>query len=124
MQLGFSCCRQLPTWLGCSTCATRFSTTHESCSLFACLQCMKVSPGSFLFLARPAAAAPQAMTRIVASSPALASTPFFSAFANLGTVDVMAVRLWLDRRWVNRALGQSEAFVLSHWSMLLLVVGR
>ncbi|KAG2487929.1 hypothetical protein HYH03_013509 [Edaphochlamys debaryana] len=39
-----------------------------------------------------------AAQRIVASSPALASTPFFSAWNNLGAVDAAAVRVWLDRR--------------------------
>ncbi|KAG0565591.1 hypothetical protein KC19_8G201900 [Ceratodon purpureus] len=40
----------------------------------------------------------QAMQRIVASSPALAGRPEFATISNLGTVDVLATRLWLDRR--------------------------
>ena len=36
--------------------------------------------------------------RIVASSPALAGRPEFATISNLGTVDVLATRLWLDRR--------------------------
>uniref|UniRef100_A0A7I4C4P7 Amine oxidase domain-containing protein n=1 Tax=Physcomitrium patens TaxID=3218 RepID=A0A7I4C4P7_PHYPA len=40
----------------------------------------------------------QAMQRIVASSPALAGREEFAGISNLGTVDVLATRLWLDRR--------------------------
>ena len=36
--------------------------------------------------------------RIVAFSPALAGRPEFATISNLGTVDVLATRLWLDRR--------------------------
>eukprot|EP00898_Chlorokybus_atmophyticus_P004548 jgi/Chlat1/5094/Chrsp33S05020 len=38
-----------------------------------------------------------AMQKIVAASPLLAGRKDFTAFANLGAVDVLAVRLWLDR---------------------------
>lgn len=38
-----------------------------------------------------------AMQRIVASSPVLSGRPEFANINQLGTVDVSAVRLWLDR---------------------------
>lgn len=40
----------------------------------------------------------QAMQKIVAGSPALSSRTDFNAFSNLGGIDVLAVRLWLDRK--------------------------
>ncbi|GAQ79859.1 Amine oxidase [Klebsormidium nitens] len=39
-----------------------------------------------------------AMQRIVATSPPLADRPDFAGFSNLGGIDVLAARLWLDRR--------------------------
>eukprot|EP00250_Pteridium_aquilinum_P015495 c22616_g1_i1 orf=284-1363(-) len=39
----------------------------------------------------------QAMQKIVASSDILARMHDFSAVSNIGTIDVLAVRLWLDR---------------------------
>ncbi|KAH9568425.1 hypothetical protein CY35_03G076600 [Sphagnum magellanicum] len=44
----------------------------------------------------------QAMQRIVASSSALAERPEFSAVSNLGTIDILATRLWLDQRIILR----------------------
>lgn len=43
-------------------------------------------------------AVPPGVQGIVRASPLLASQPAFSAVCNLSTLDVMAVRLWLDRR--------------------------
>lgn len=40
------------------------------------------------------------LQRIVASSPVLAERSEFAAVSNLGTIDVLATRLWLDRRIV------------------------
>ena len=39
-----------------------------------------------------------AMQKIVAASPALAVSAQFRGFSNLNTIDVMAARLWLDRK--------------------------
>jgi hypothetical protein len=44
----------------------------------------------------------QAMQRIVASSSALVERPEFSAVSNLGTIDILATRLWLDQRIILR----------------------
>jgi hypothetical protein len=38
----------------------------------------------------------------VASSSALAERPEFSAVSNLGTIDILATRLWLDQRIILR----------------------
>lgn len=40
------------------------------------------------------------LQRIVASSPVLAERSEFAAASNLGTIDVLATRLWLDRHIV------------------------
>ncbi len=39
-----------------------------------------------------------AMQGIVRSSPALAETPEFAKLSNLGSIDCLAARLWLDKR--------------------------
>jgi uncharacterized protein with NAD-binding domain and iron-sulfur cluster len=39
-----------------------------------------------------------AMQRIVATSPALADRSDFAAFSNLGGVNVLATKLWLDKK--------------------------
>jgi hypothetical protein len=38
----------------------------------------------------------------VASSSALVERPEFSAVSNLGTIDILATRLWLDQRIILR----------------------